>query len=70
MANILSKTGISNTNTVQASHVTQSIDAFTGAVAYDISLSGSFNMTGSLIATSFTGSLLGTATTASYVQNA
>jgi hypothetical protein len=33
-------------------------------------LTGSYNLTGSLTATSFTGSLLGTATTASYVLNA
>lgn len=48
MANILSKTGITTGNTVEPGHVTQSIDAFTGAEAYDISLSGSFNMTGSI----------------------
>jgi ABC-type amino acid transport system permease subunit len=48
MANILSKTGITTGNLVEPQHVTQSIDAFTGAVAYDISLSGSFNMTGSI----------------------
>lgn len=48
MALKLNKTGITNGNTVQAYHVTQSIDAFTGIVAYDISLSGSFNLTGSV----------------------
>jgi hypothetical protein len=48
MALTLNKTGITNGNTVQAYHVTQSIDAFTGIVAYDISLSGSFNLTGSV----------------------
>jgi hypothetical protein len=48
MANILSNTGITTGNLVQPEHVIQSIDAFTGAVAYDISLSGSFNMTGSI----------------------
>jgi hypothetical protein len=45
---ILSKTGITTGNTVEPGHVTQSIDAFTGIEAYDISLSGSFNMTGSI----------------------
>jgi trimeric autotransporter adhesin len=70
MANTLNKNGITTGNTVEAYHVTQSIDAFTGAVEYDISLSGSLNVTGSLTSTSFTGSLLGTASnaqTASFV---
>ena len=48
MAKILSKAGITTGNTVEDFHVTQSIDAFTGIDAYDISLSGSFNLTGSL----------------------
>lgn len=48
MAKILNKTGITTGDTVRAPHVTQSIDAFTGIDAYDISLSGSFNMTGSI----------------------
>jgi hypothetical protein len=48
MAKTLNKTGITTGNTVEAYHVTQSIDAFTGIDAYDISLSGSFNMTGSI----------------------
>jgi len=46
MANILSNVNIASGQTVRARHVTQSIDAFTGVKAYDISLSGSFNMTG------------------------
>lgn len=45
---ILSKTGITTGQTVEPGHVTQSIDAFTGIEAYDIFLSGSFNMTGSI----------------------
>ena len=49
MASTLNKTGITTGGTVEAYHVTQSIDAFTGIKAYDISLSGSFNMTGSII---------------------
>jgi hypothetical protein len=48
MAKILNKIGITTGNTVEAYHVTQSIDAFSGIEAYDISLSGSFNMTGSI----------------------
>jgi hypothetical protein len=41
MANTLSKAGIETSNTVEAWHVTQSIDALTGTDAYDITLSGS-----------------------------
>jgi hypothetical protein len=48
MAKTLTQVGIETGTTVEAYHVTQSIDAFTGAEAYDIFLSGSFNMTGSI----------------------
>jgi hypothetical protein len=48
MANILSQAGIETTNTVEAWHVTQSIDAFTGVEAYDIIVSGSVDIAGSL----------------------
>jgi hypothetical protein len=48
MANTFSKSGITTGNTVEAWHVTQSIDAFSGVEAYDVILSGSFNMTGSI----------------------
>ena len=48
MAKTLSKTGITNGQTIQPSHVTQSIDAFTATDAYDISLSGSSTVSGSL----------------------
>jgi hypothetical protein len=66
MALTLSKTGITTGATIQVGHVTQSIDAFTKAVAYDISLSGSLTLTGSLnsfngFTGSFTGSHFGTA---------
>jgi len=44
MAKTLSKTGITNGQTIQPSHVTQSIDAFTSTDAYDISLSGSLTL--------------------------
>jgi hypothetical protein len=78
MALVLSKTGITTSNTVEAWHVTQSVDALTGAAAYDISISGSLKVTGSIATTqgisgsftgSFGGNLNGTAllaTTASY----
>jgi hypothetical protein len=49
MANILSKTGILSGSIVQVGHVTQSIDAFTGIQEYDITLSGSLTITGSVI---------------------
>ena len=48
MANSLSKINIVNGDIVEAYHITQSIDAFTGTEAYDIVLSGSFTLTGSL----------------------
>ena len=41
MASTLSKIGITTGNTVETWHVTQSIDAFTGTEAYDITISGS-----------------------------
>jgi hypothetical protein len=78
MALVLSKTGITTSNTVEAWHVSQSVDAFTGIAAYDISISGSLRITGSVVSTqgmsgsftgSFGGNLNGTAllaTTASY----
>ena len=55
MGKILNKTNIAQGLDVRAAHVTQSIDAFTGTVAYDITLSGSLNLTGSLL---MTGSLI------------
>jgi hypothetical protein len=71
MALTLSKTNIATGNTIQAPDVSQSIDAFTGAVAYDITLSGSLQLTGSVKSRDgYTGSLFGnatTATTASFV---
>ena len=39
---VLSKTGITTGATIQVGHVTQSVDAFTGLVQYDVTLSGSF----------------------------
>jgi hypothetical protein len=48
MALILDKIGIVTGNTVEAYHVTQSVDAFTGTEAYDITISGSLQVTGSV----------------------
>lgn len=64
MALTLSKTGISTGGTIQPPHVTQSVDALTGTVAYDIKISGSLNLTGSVASLGgFTGSLVGNAST-------
>jgi hypothetical protein len=63
---IINKTGITDGGTIQAAHVTRSIDALSGGSTDTVIASGSF--TGS-----FTGTLLGTAsfaTTASYAVNA
>lgn len=38
---------VAQTYTIESWHISQSVDAFTGAVAYDITLSGSFTLTGS-----------------------
>jgi hypothetical protein len=66
MAKILSKTGISSGSIVQPGHVTQSIDAFTGVEAYDITLSGSLTITGSVILdTTINQDFYGTASNAS-----
>ena len=54
MANTLSKVNISNSNTIQAWQVSQSVDAFTGISEYDITISGSLTITGS---TKISGSL-------------
>jgi hypothetical protein len=48
MANKLSKTGIVSLATIKPWHVSQSIDAFTGLNDYDITLSGSLVVTGSV----------------------
>jgi len=64
MANTLSKTGIQINNVIQPWHVTQSIDAFTGVSAYDITLSGSLDIIGPLnLDSPVTGNLI---TSASY----
>jgi hypothetical protein len=64
MALTLSKTGITNGSTIEVGHVTQSVDAFTKQAAYDITLSGSLTLTGSVSSQNgFTGSLVGNAST-------
>jgi hypothetical protein len=62
MAIILSKTGIQDNNTIRVWHITQSVDAFTGTEAYDITLSGSLTVVGDLnLNTNPTGTLIGNA---------
>ena len=63
MALTLSKTGIEQSQIINAWHVTQSIDAFAGTVAYDITLSGSLDISNS----TNTGDLIGTASWAENV---
>ena len=64
MALTLSKTGITNGSTIEVGHVTQSVDAFTKQAAYDITISGSLTLTGSVSSQNgFTGSLSGNAST-------
>lgn len=80
MALTLSKTNITTGQTIQASQITQSVDALTGTTAYDITISGSLTLTGSVNSLNgYTGSLLGTssfavsasrAVTASFALNA
>ena len=48
MAKTLSQTGIVSGQTIKASEISQSIDAFTGVEEYDITISGSLVVTGSL----------------------
>ena len=47
MAKELSKVGITDGLDIEAHHVSQSVDAFTGLDAYDVTLSGSLEITGS-----------------------
>ena len=48
MANKITGSGISTNLTIYANQVSQSVDAFTAAKEYDIAISGSLAMTGSL----------------------
>ena len=49
MAIKLTNNGIISGAVIKSAEVSQSIDAFTGTIAYDIQQSGSFNQTGSTI---------------------
>jgi len=60
---ILNKTGITTGNTIEAEHVTRTIDALTGVSTDTIKATGSFS--GSFVG-SFSGSLVGVITSASY----
>lgn len=51
MANTLSNNGIATGQTIEALQVSQSVDAFTGRDAYDITISGSLTLTGSFLQT-------------------
>tara|TARA_B110000285_G_scaffold63143_1_gene72580 strand:+ start:628 stop:1620 length:993 start_codon:yes stop_codon:yes gene_type:complete len=65
MAKTLSKTGISDGNPIEGWQVSQSVDAFSGTEAYDITLSGSLTLSGGTILTGdVVGDLTGNATTA------
>ena len=66
MAKTLSKANIAQGNTIQPADVSQSVDALTGLFSYDITISGSLNLTGSTVTGStanfaqITASLFGT----------
>jgi len=65
MAKVLSLTGIATGEIIKASEISQSIDALTGNEAYDITISGSLTLTGSVDSLNgYTGSLSGSATNA------
>jgi hypothetical protein len=77
MSNNLSKTNIVNGNVIEASDITQIIDALTATAPYNLTVSGSFSFTGSTTGSgwfenavsasrSITASLADFATTASY----
>jgi hypothetical protein len=69
---VLSNSGISSGSIVETTHVTQIIDAFTGAQEYDITLSGSLTITGSLNFDIISNNIQGTSstsTTSSYSIN-
>jgi hypothetical protein len=75
MAKKLSKTGIQLNQPVLPFQVSQSVDAFTGADDYDISISGSLTVTGSItgepgVENNLTASYATNALTASYAFSA
>jgi len=49
MSKTLSKANIAQGNTIQPADVSQSVDALTGLYSYDITISGSLNLTGSTV---------------------
>ncbi len=55
MAKTLSTSGITSNDTIRAGHVTQSVDALTGTEAYDITISGSLSLPGTVVSGSFIG---------------
>jgi len=60
---ILSNSGISSGSIVETAHITQIIDAFTGVEEYDITLSGSLALTGSLSFDMIPNNIQGTSST-------
>ena len=72
MAKTLSLSGIQTGQAIEAPHVSQSINAFTGAEAYDITISGSLTVQGPIEGTAGTTNNLTSsyAITASYALNA
>lgn len=71
MAQQLNKTDIAQNFTIEAWHVSQSVDAFTGQAAYDITISGSLILTGSVNSQNgYTGSLYGNAFSATSASSA
>ncbi len=73
MARNLSKTGIENGELIKAAEISQSIDALTGQEAYNITISGSLNITGSVVTGSISeaisASFATSALTASFALN-
>lgn len=55
MAKTLDKSTIVSLGVVKPGHVSQSVDAFTGIDAYDITISGSLNVTGSISSSAIIG---------------
>ena len=70
MAKNLSKIGIVTGQTIEASEISQSIDALTGVEAYNLNFSGSLNLTGSIVTGSISNSVTSSyAITASHALN-
>ena len=70
MAKNLSKSGIITGQTIKASEISQSIDALTGTEAYNLTFSGSLNLTGSVVTGSISNAVTSSyAITASHALN-